>query len=49
MTSCLSCYVNFQEKKKTSPQSGTAHRFLFFLFFTESSMRMSPSAGKLLG
>jgi hypothetical protein len=45
----ISCYVNFQEKKKTSPQRGTTHRFLFFLFFTESSVRTSPSEGKLLG
>jgi hypothetical protein len=37
----LSCYVNLQEKRKTFPLSGTAHRLPHFPLYTQHSMRTS--------
>jgi hypothetical protein len=39
----------FSRKKENLSLSGTAHRFLFSLFLTESSMRTFHLESKLLG
>lgn len=41
-----SCYVNLQEKRKTLPLSGTAHRLLHFPFCTFHAV-LNPACGRL--
>jgi hypothetical protein len=40
------CYVNLQEKRKTLPLSGTAHRLLHFPFCIFHAV-LNPACGRL--